>query len=134
MVRQIAQFIGISGIGWLLDFAVFNLLCLFSQNLLVNNFFSSFVGVSFVFAFATRRVFVNNHHVPLIWKYGCYLFYQVILIYLVSVLLEYLNGYIMGYVVQLGILSMAPAISKIMITPVTMVCNFVVMKGLIEKL
>ncbi len=133
-INQVLRFIGLSGIGWILDFFTYIGLGNISENLIINNIISSWVGVTFVFAFATRKVFTNKGSIPLRWKYVVYLLYQCVLIYFISRLLDILNSAI-TYYLQIGILLMlSPIIAKILVTPVTMILNFFVMKGIIEKL
>lgn len=133
-INQVLRFIGLSGIGWTLDFFTYIGLGNISENLIINNMISSWVGVTFVFVFATRKVFTNKGSVPLGWKYVVYLLYQCVLIYFISRLLDILNSTI-TYYLQTGILLMlSPIIAKILVTPVTMILNFFVMKGIIEKL
>lgn len=133
-INQVLRFIGLSGIGWILDFFTYIGLGIISDNLLVNNIISSWVGVTFVFAFATRKVFTDKGGIPLGWKYMAYLLYQCVLIYFISRILNTLNSTIVSYL-QTGILlRLSPVIAKILVTPVTMILNFFVMKGIIEKL
>ena len=69
LLMQALRFVGLSGIGWLLDFTVYTLLSTRVSNLAAVNMISSLVGASFVFAFSTRFVFRDNHRIPLFWKY-----------------------------------------------------------------
>ena len=57
---QAIRFIGLSGIGWILDFTTYTVLGVISANLVLNNTISSWVGVTFVFLLSTRIVFKNN--------------------------------------------------------------------------
>ncbi len=134
LLKQAVGFVGLSGIGWILDFCTYTVLGFLSENLVLNNFISSWVGVTFVFIFATRKIFMNNSRIPLKWKYLIYIAYQFVLIFLVSILLGKIDGLIMEYVTVEMILKFSFIISKIIITPITMVLNFFVMKGLIEKI
>lgn len=131
---QILKFIGVSGIGWLLDFLTYTGLGLVSENLVLNNIISSCVGVTFVFAFATRKVFQNNSKISLRWKYLIYLAYQMVLIVFISKLLDGINAMIVNNFDIEIILRFSSVIAKIVVTPVTMVLNFIVMKRIIEKL
>ena len=133
-MKQAVGFVGLNGIGWILDFCTYTVLGFLSENLVLNNFISSWVGVTFVFIFATRKIFMNNSRIPLKWKYLIYIAYQFVLIFLVSILLGKIDGLIMEYVTVEMILKFSFIISKIIITPITMVLNFFVMKGLIEKI
>lgn len=132
--EQIFRFIGLSGIGWLLDFFVYAVLGWFSKDLFLNNTISSWVGVTFVFLFSTRLVFQNNSKIPLKVKYILYLLYQCLLIYLISKLLNQVNGWILAHIAWNLILRFSALISKMLVTPVTMVLNFCVMKAVIEKI
>ncbi len=135
LLKQAARFVGLSGIGWLLDFAVFTVLGTFSGNATLNNFISSWVGVTFVFVFATRKVFrAGKSRIPLKVKYLIYLGYQLVLISLVSGLLGAVNGLIRDHAQAELILRYSALLSKIAVTPVTVALNFVVMKNVIEKL
>ncbi len=134
LLRQIAKFVGISGIGWILDFCTYISLSFCSNNIVINNIISSWLGVTFVFIFATRKVFKNNSRISLKKKYAIYLAYQLILIYLISKLLGYINSYIISNVMIEEILRLSTVISKVIITPITMIMNFIVMKSIIERI
>lgn len=133
LLQQGIKYIGISGIGWILDFITYFCLGQILSNVIVNNYVSSWVGVSFVFWFATNKIFVNNCKISLKWKYIIYLGYQGILIYLISILLGLVNSCIQVW--DIDILTQYSAIvSKIIVTPITMILNFIVMKNVIEKM
>ena len=134
LCKQAAQFVGISGIGWMLDFITFTSLCIFSENLILNNMISSWVGVTFVFCFATKRIFANRSKIALKWKYIIYLLYQSILIFIISKVLNEINTGLLTYCTIDLVWRFSAVLSKILVTPITMVLNFIVMKGLIEKI
>lgn len=134
LIRQAIHFIGLSGIGWILDFCTYIGLGFVSENPGFNNIVSSWVGVTFVFIFATRKVFKNNSKIPLKCKYLIYLLYQCVLIFLVSKLLNVIDAAIVAHVQIALIQRFSAIIAKILITPITMVLNFFVMKGIIEKI
>jgi hypothetical protein len=134
LIGQAIRFIGLSGIGWILDVCTYTVLGFFSDNLIINNMVSSWLGLTFVFSFATRKVFQNNSRIPLKWKYLIYLLYQCILIFVISKLLNFINAMIIANVTFELVLKFSAIISKILVTPITMVLNFFVMKGVIEKL
>ncbi len=134
LISQAFRFVGLSGVGWILDFCTYTLLGFVSVNLFLNNMVSSWVGVTFVFFFATRKVFQNNSKIPLKWKYFIYLLYQCILIFFSSKVLSGIDAYIVNNIDVDFILEFSAIISKILVTPITMVLNFFVMKGIIEKL
>lgn len=134
LLLQAVKFIGLSGIGWLLDFTIYTLLGFVSNNLVINNTVSSWAGVSFVFVFATRKVFQNNSRISLKWKYVIYLLYQCVLIFFISKLLNVINGVIILAVNIELVQRFSAILAKIIVTPVTMALNFLMMKGIIEKI
>ena len=134
LLRQAVRFLGLSGIGWLLDFTAYTLLSLRYSNLMVNNVFSSLLGASFVFLFSTRVVFRDSHRIPLWIKYTVYIVYQQVLIFLISRLLGAVNVFQLRHFTWPLITRFSALLSKILVTPITMTVNFFVMKGVIEKL
>ena len=133
LLKQAVKFVGLSGIGWILDFCIYTVLGFVSGNIILNNIISSWAGVTFVFLFATRKIFQNNSRISLKWKYVIYLVYQCILIFLISKLLGHVNAFILDNFDMELIVRFSTVISKIVVTPVTMILNFVVMKGVIER-
>ena len=134
LIKQGIGFIGISGIGFIIDFIIYNVLSsLLPINVNICNMISSFIGVSFVFIVSTRKIFINNSKIDIKLKYIIYIVYQLILISLVSYIMLILKNYLLGIDVDL-ITKYVNIIAKIIITPFTMIINFIVMKKLIEKL
>ncbi len=131
---QAMKFFGISGIGWILDFGTYTFFSFISDNLFLNNVISSWVGVTFTFVFSTRAVFRNNSYIPVFAKYIVYLVYQILLIFMVSMLLKFLNFQILHLFDAEIIVKSSFLIAKILVTPVTMILNFLVMKLLMEKI
>ena len=134
ILEQAVKFVGLSGIGWVLDFFIYTFLGLLSSNVVENNMISSWVGVTFVFIFATRKVFQNNNKNSLKWKYFIYIAYQIVLIFFVSKLLGIVNEVMVSNIHIEMVDKFSAIISKILVTPITLVINFIVMKGVIEKL
>lgn len=134
LLNQVIKFIGLSGIGWLLDFFVYTGLGFISTNLVLNNSISSWIGVTFVFIFATRKIFQNSNRISLKWKYIIYIGYQIILIFAISKLLNVINIFIIDNITMAIVLKFSYIIAKMFVTPITMILNFFVMKGVIEKL
>lgn len=134
LIRQALNFFGISGIGWIIDFTIYTLLTkLFNLNINVCNMISSFVGVSFVFFMSTRKLFINNSKINIKIKYIIYVIYQIILIVAVSNIMVLLKDNLLYIDIYL-IVKYINIITKIIVTPFTMIINFVFMKNLIEKL
>lgn len=134
LIKEILKFVGVSGIGWIIDTIVYLLLSsLIKLNIDISNMISSLVGVTFVFIVSTRKIFQNNTKININIKYIIYIVYQVILILIVSHILLILKEYILTF--QIPIISKhVNIIVKILITPFTMVINYIVAKYIIEKL
>ena len=134
LIKQAVGFIGISGIGFIIDFIIYTILTNFI-NISVNiaNMTSSFVGVSFVFVVSTRKLFINNSKINIKLKYIIYIIYQIMLISTVSYILVILKEYLLTIDI-IFITKYINIIVKIIITPFTMLINFMVMKYLIEKI
>lgn len=134
MVKQFFKFIGISGVGWALDFSIYVFLSQKLGWIIIANMISSSIAVSFVFFYSTKRTFcMNNKGLSLNKKYVFYLIYQIILITLTSYLIKQMSYIIIAFSNTIS-KDMSKIISKLAITPVTMLSNFIVMKILTEKL
>lgn len=135
LLNQAIHFVGISGIGWLLDFTVFNLLNFVSARVDINNMISSLIAVCFVFTVSTRKTFVQKENgMPLKLKFIIYVLYQLVLIFAVSYVLSQINSALIEFLKGTAMSSLTALMAKIIVTPFTMLCNFVVMKLLIEKI
>ncbi|RHV63238.1 hypothetical protein DXB18_14255 [Clostridium sp. OM02-18AC] len=134
LLLQAIKFVGLSGIGWILDFCIYMGLGFVSSKLFINNIISSWAGVTFVFVFSTRKIFQNNSEVPLKCKYMIYILYQCVLILLISKLLNVINIMILNYITIDIVVRFSFAIAKIFVTPITMVLNFLVMKSIMERI
>ena len=135
LIKQAFGFIGISGIGWIIDLVVYTILTsLLEVDVNIANMFSSFVGVSFVFIISTRKLFINNSKINIKIKYIIYIVYQILLISGASYVMLLLKDYILDLTSIDLIVKYIDIIVKIIITPITMLINFIVMKFLIEKI
>lgn len=133
--QQLCKFIGISGIGWILDFIVFNIIVIIGLDVKGANIVSSLVGVCFVFVFSTKNTFQKKEKgKPIQYKFAFYIAYQLVLINVISLILQNINILLCQYINQPVLVNVIPAISKIIVTPITMITNFIVMKILIEKI
>lgn len=133
-LKQALGFVGISGIGWILDFLTYTLLSAVWETYFLNNLISSCLGVTFVFLFSTRTIFQNQSKIPLTVKYVIYLAYQLILILLMSKVLDFICVRVLSEIPIALIQRFSHIIAKLLITPITMVLNFCVMKGIMEKI
>ena len=136
ILRQFIKFLFLSGIGWLIDFILYLFFSnIFDFRIIYSNILSSIPAVTFVFFVSTRKVFIKNKRgLTLKEKYLIYFLYQVILIITISLLGQYLYLLILKNIAIKIKLKILKLIIKILITPITMLINFIVMKFLIEKL
>ena len=94
IIKQAIGFIGISGLGWIIDIIIYTLLTsILKINVNIANAFSSFIGVSFVFIISTRKLFINNSRINIKIKYIIYIVYQIILISSASYIMLVLKNY-----------------------------------------
>ena len=131
---QALKFVGVSGIGWCMDFALYTTLAWCGVPLFTANLLGSTLGVTFVFISSTRFIFKNQGPIPLYAKYLFYLLYQAVLLFFMSKLLVTVHGLLGVYAPAFVPASILPLLAKMMITPVSMVINFIVLKNMIEKL
>ncbi len=136
LFRQMLKFVGVSGIGWILDFFTYTILGVFSSCLFGNNFISCLVGATFVFVVSPKLVFINRGKLPKFVKYAIYIAYQIMLIYFLSYALVEINSVLVGVLQSFSSWSIPYSylMSKIIITPLAMTCNFIVLKIIFEKL
>jgi len=158
---QALKFFGISGIGWLIDFSIFAILHKFVGDSLaltvgvlkfdVCNMISMLCGVTFVFFVSTKKTFaVNLKRFSLKKKYFLYIGYQLIMMVISSLIVGAFTNMFAGidgaealkasgvlansFLQKLVLFILKPEISaKICVTPITMICNFLFMKFLSEK-
>ena len=136
ILKQFINFLFLSGIGWVIDFTLYLLFSnIFNLKIIYSNILSSIPAVTFVFFVSTRKIFSkNNSRISLKEKYLIYFLYQLILILLISLLAQYLYLLSLKNISMNVELKLLKIIIKILITPITMLINFIVMKFLIEKL
>ena len=136
MIYQIYKFLGISGIGWLLDFSIFTILGVFLDNLFKISMISALAGATFVFAMSPKFIFKNYNGISLKIKYIFYISYQICLIMLISYMIVKVDFILTQYVTDLFsfINEFCYILAKILVTPFAMLCNFIVLKLLIEKI
>ncbi len=134
IIVEAFKFFGLSGIGWIIDLIIYTLLTsLLKINVDIANMISSLFGVTFVYLTSTRKIFKNNSKINLKIKYIIYIVYQVILIITVSKIMIILKDYLININISL-LKKYINIVVKIIITPFTMIINYIVMKNLIEKL
>ncbi len=135
MFLQFVRFIGISGVGWCIDFSLYLMLTsVFRWPVFISNCLSAVPAVTLVFSVSTAKIFRKAPgKIPVYAKYVIYLIYQFILLLIVSSLGQWLSDVIILKATMRLIVDLSKVIAKVMITPVTMVMNFLIMKLLSEN-
>jgi putative flippase GtrA len=130
-MKKAIKFTFVSGIGFIIDFIIYNILTLiFHINVGISNMISSLVGVTFVFFTSTKHIFENNtSNIKLKYKYLIYVVYQIVLILVASrVIIVFKNFFISSNIMLVA--KYAKILAKIFITPFTLTINYFVMKKL----
>lgn len=130
--KQFIKFLLISGTGWIIDFAIYLILTeIFKLKIFYANILSSVPAISFVFFLSTKKIFKKNQKkITINQKYIIYIVYQIILIFLISFLADFLYLFVKNRKIDFEYLKVT---IKILITPITMIVNFFVLKYLAEK-
>ena len=123
----------VSGVGWVIDFGIYTLLTgplLFPVAL--SNYISSVPAITFVFLVSTRKMFIcRPDGLSKKTKYFLSVIYQLILVTIVSFAAQWLAESLTHLLPAAAQYTKLAA--KVLITPVTMVCNFFVLKLIAEK-
>ena len=86
-----------------------------------------------MFLVSTKRIFVNNGKFNLKLKYCIYIIYQIILVSITSSIIGILvKAFMKSNIVLIS--KYAKTLAKIVVTPFSMIFNYIVMKKLIEKI
>lgn len=134
IIIQAFSFFGLSGIGWLIDMSIYSILTYFNVYTILANIISSFVAVTFVYLTSTKKIFVNiNDSFNVKKKYIVYILYQVIIVLISSTIINLIAENLVNIDIKL-ITDYAKISAKIIVTPFTMITNFIFMKFLIEKI
>ncbi len=135
-MRQAALFVGTSGLGWLLDLAVFaTLIGAAGVKPLQANLASATCGALFVFAMSSRAVFSRNEG-AMTPKVLVLLGFNTLVILLASVTLAWIVRLITALAVLADIALPAPVppvLAKLAVTPVTLALNFLFVRYLLER-
>jgi putative flippase GtrA len=136
LLGKFIRFLGVSGIGWLIDFSIYcTLVFAFHLPVFQANILSAIPGVTFVFFVSVRKIFANKKsNFPLWLKYAAYICYTIILLILVSMIGQWGYGIIMRYDLFAIFRPFAAILVKCGITGITMLCNFFTMKFIVEAI
>ena len=130
--NQFIKFLFVSGTGWMIDFSLYFIFTnILKYEVFYSNILSSIPAITFVFIVSVKKIFKKKKNgISIIKKYIIYFLYQILLIFLISLLGQFLYSVIIKNNVEPKFIKI---IIKIIITPVTMIINFFVMKFLTEK-
>lgn len=139
LMYKFYKFFITSGIGWLLDFSIVWLLISYAK---ISPFFAnsagSTIGILFVFFTSLYKIFENNGK-WIILKLSIYVVYSVLLILVMSLLVQFLSdNYAFNAAAERFIIWILPVpvalIAKVILTPLSLVMNFFVIKSIVEKI
>lgn len=138
ILKQFLSFFIVSGIGWCLDFTTY-IICtsIFSMPVSTANMISAVPAITWVFIISNKKIFKNEQSkLDIKYKYIIYFLYQLVLVTIVSYFGEWLYAILesIEFINNSFIINYLKIIVKIIITPITMILNFIVMKNLIEKI
>ena len=133
LLKKFCAFLLCSGIGWLIDFGIYWLLTSqFGFPVTGANYISSIPAITFVFFVSTRKTFLcRPDGLSKAAKYVIYVVYQLLLLTAVSVLAGWLHPILQEALPAFQ--DYAKLLSKVCITPITMICNFFVLRMIAEK-
>lgn len=142
---RLHRFAVLSGIGWLLDFGLFNLLAWSGVKLFVANMSGATLGVSWVFLTARALIF-QSRRTSLAAAMAGYVVWNTIAIVAASAAVDLLGGWLdatrwmpaLSAMLGAGGLTVdataLPApLAKIAVTPFTMYANYVMMGVITER-
>lgn len=132
LIIQFIKFLFVSGTGWIIDFGLYSIFTgILGFQILYSNILSSIPAITFVFIVSTKKIFKENKNgFSTKKKYLIYFIYQMILVFLISLLGQFLYEIAIRNEINFNSLKI---IIKIMVTPITMILNFFVIKHLAEK-
>jgi putative flippase GtrA len=134
-----SRFLGLSGIGWLLDIAIYTLLVTTTgMSAGIAAFVGGTCGATFAFVTADRYVF-RGERALLRRKLALYLCYLVAAIIVASFLVELVHRLLTygfdALVPEAHVSRVLTAfLAKCIVTPITLIANFLVTRSLIKKI
>ena len=130
-IKNIITFVMLSGLGWLIDFAVFGMLVGFVHlTPFFSNYISSVCGAAFAF-FAFSVISTKGLYRPRGRELGIYIAYQIASITVFSLAIEFLSRLLGVYNFVVVGLVVAPFLAKVVVTPFSLLTNYVVSRLLI---
>jgi putative flippase GtrA len=127
------RFVGLSGLGWLIDMAVYTVLVGSGVRVLSASILGGVCGASFSFLTSRRLVFRSSARG--VWiRLAFYLAYTVGLIILAGAVTEWLTQLLVGVAAGLGYqpsFTVLAVIAKCLITPFLLLSNFLVARSML---
>jgi len=111
-----------SGLGLIIDLVIFSILIYLGVSIFVSNFTAGFFAVSFVFFSSARYIFIHDSEF-LLTKFAGYIFFNIFRVYVLSILIVALTGF----------LDVIPLLPKILVIPVSLYMNFLFMNVLMTN-
>ena len=133
LLKKLGAFLLFSGVGWIIDFGIYSILTgPLGFPVAGANYLSSIPAITFVFFTSTRKTFqCRSEGLPKGMKYLIYVVYQLLLVTVVSFLAQALDPLLAKAIPVAA--DYSKLLAKICITPVTMLCNFFVLRLIAEK-
>ena len=133
LLKKLGAFLLFSGVGWIIDFGIYSILTgPLGFPVAGANYLRSIPAITFVFFTSTRKTFqCRPEGLPKGMKYLIYVVYQLLLVTAVSFLAQSLDPLLAKAIPMAA--DYSKLLAKICITPVTMLCNFFVLRLIAEK-
>lgn len=132
-MRKVVKFMGVSVLGFSLDFITFSLMAWSGVPPVAANMISSCIGATVTFVLSTRFVFKKGGLLPLPLKWATYIMWEVVLTVTASFVLAKIDT-VLAATLPEKIRMLADPLSKCAITPFTLCANFFVVRYAIERL
>ena len=133
LFKKLGAFLLFSGVGWIVDFGIYTILTgPVGVPVAGANYLSSIPAITFVFLASTRKTFrCRPDGLSMTMKYLIYVVYQLLLLTGVSFLARALDPLLARAIPVAA--EYSKLLAKVCITPVTMLCNFFVLRLIAEK-
>lgn len=136
MNRLAFGFVAISGMGWIVDFSVMNLLVRNGRAPGVANFISACLAASIVYWASRKFLFQKKVSLSATGGFTFYLVYTFATVVLFSTLIQYSSLYAYHYGNSIGFnysLMFFSSVMKVFYTPINLLINYIVSCGLAKR-
>ena len=120
------KFYFVSGVGWCVDFTIYYLLTVNGSSPFSSNFVSANVAAFLVFFVSYFYLYGGYGLVSFLKRSSAYIFYTVSVVLIFSFVIDVLSSILSNtkFISLVSEPDSVPAISKIIITPINLVCNY----------